>query len=391
MTKVRQVLLNLLSNACKFTENGTISLEASREGVDGRDVIDFRVSDTGIGMTSEQIAKLFEDFTQADASTTRKYGGTGLGLAISRRFSEMMGGAITVESTPGQGTTFSVRIPAGVDAKAGDQPAETATGGSVGPAAPSPPKTVLVIDDDPIVQDLMKRSLVKEGFHVATAANGEEGLKAATALRPAAITLDLMMPGMDGWAVLLALKRDPDVSNIPVVLVTMTSDTTRGYALGASEFLIEPVDPARLAAVLRKHPSLGRPASVLVVENDAVMRAMTVRMLKKAGWDVDEAENGRAALERLAQRTPQLIVLDLMMPEMDGFEFAAELRKTSAWQNIPVVAVTAMDLTSSERARLNGSVGRILRKAAYSRDELLLAVREQVNASLQVEPVGATE
>jgi signal transduction histidine kinase/CheY-like chemotaxis protein len=389
MTKVRQVLFNLLSNACKFTENGTISLEASREDVDGRDFIDFRVRDTGIGITSEQIAKLFQDFTQVDASTTRKYGGTGLGLAISRRFCEMMGGAITVESTLDQGSTFRVRIPVGVDAKAGDQPAETASGASVSPAAAPPPKTVLVIDDDPIVQDLMKRSLVKEGFHVATAANGEEGLKAARTLRPAAITLDLMMPGMDGWAVMLALKRDPDVSNIPVVLVTMTSDTTRGYALGASEFLIEPVDGGRLAAVLRKHTSMGRPASVLVVEDDAVMRAMTVRMLKKAGWDVDEAENGRAALERLAQRTPQLIVLDLMMPEMDGFEFVAELRKTSAWQDIPVVVVTAIDLTSSDRARLNGSVGRILRKAAHSRNELLLAVREQLNASLQMKPAGA--
>ena len=389
MTKVRQVLFNLLSNACKFTENGTISLEASREGVDGRDFIDFRVRDTGIGITSEQIAKLFQDFTQVDASTTRKYGGTGLGLAISRRFCEMMGGAITVESSLDQGSTFRVRIPAGVDAKAGDQPAETASGGSIGLAAAPPPKTVLVIDDDPIVQDLMKRSLVKDGFHVATAANGEEGLKAARTLRPAAITLDLMMPGMDGWAVLLALKRDPDVSNIPVVLVTMTSDTTRGYALGASEFLIEPVDQARLAAVLRKHTSMGRPASVLVVEDDAVMRSMTVRMLEKAGWDVDEAENGRAALERLAQRTPQLIVLDLMMPEMDGFEFVAELRKTTAWQDIPVVVVTAIDLTSSDRAQLNGSVGRILRKAAHSRNELLLAVREQLNASLQMKPAGA--
>jgi len=389
MIKVRQVLFNLLSNACKFTENGTISLEASREGVDGRDFIDFRVSDTGIGMTSDQMAKLFQDFTQVDASTTRKYGGTGLGLAISRRFCEMMGGAITVESTLDQGSTFSVRIPAGVDAKTGGHPAETASGGSVDPAAAPPPKTVLVIDDDPIVQDLMKRSLVKDGFHVATAANGEEGLEAARTLRPDAITLDLMMPGMDGWAVLLALKRDPDVSNIPVVLVTMSSDTTRGYALGASEFVIEPVDRPRLAAVLRKHTSMGRPASVLVVEDDAVMRAMTVRMLKKAGWDVDEAENGRAALDRLAQRTPQLIVLDLMMPEMDGFEFVAELRKTSAWHGIPVVVVTAIDLTSSDRARLNGSVGRILRKAVHSRNELLLAVREQVNASLQVKSAGA--
>ena len=390
MTKVRQVLFNLLSNAGKFTDHGAITLEVSRRSLEGRDWMRFRVTDTGIGMSREQIDRLFQDFTQVDASTTRKYGGTGLGLAISRRFSEMMGGHISVQSALGKGSSFTFELPAKVESGA---ETERMTALEKGTAAShvcgiASPNTVLVIDDDPIVRDLMARLLEKEGFDVVLATCGQEGLDLARTLRPSVITLDVMMPGLDGWAVLTSLKSNPDVADIPVVMVTMTDDRHRGYTLGASGYLTKPIDPARLAAILRKHTHIGRTAPVLVVDDDPAARDMTRRLLKREGWDVVEAENGRVALQRVAERTPSLIVLDLMMPEMDGFDLITTLRNTRTWQAIPIVVVTAKDLTEAESQRLNGSVERILRKAAHGRDELLRAVREQVRVLVQIETIA---
>jgi signal transduction histidine kinase/DNA-binding response OmpR family regulator len=384
MMKVRQVLFNLLSNACKFTEHGAVSLEVSRQTTAGTDWMQFRVSDTGIGMNPQQMEKLFHEFTQVDASTTRKYGGTGLGLAISQRFCRMMGGDIIVESVDGKGSTFLSRLPAKVKTLVTEERIVQvdATSRPVSSAG-SADDTVLVIDDDPIVQDLMGRLLTKEGFRVVTASSGEEGLRLAQTLRPGAITLDIMMPGMDGWAVLSALKDNADLADIPVVLVTMTDDRNMGYALGASEYLTKPIDPGRLVNVLRKHTEVAQRASVLIVDDDPVMREMTARLLTAAGWDVTEAGNGRVALERLAEQTPSVIVLDLLMPELDGLKFIMELRNSREGRDIPVVVVTAKDVTEDERGRLNGYVKTILRKGAYRRKELLLAVREQVKACLQ--------
>jgi len=391
MTKVRQILFNLLSNACKFTEKGAISLEVSVRRADDRDWMHFRLSDTGIGMTAEQIERLFQEFTQVDASTTRRYGGTGLGLAISRRFCEMMGGQISVVSTLGKGSTFSFQIPSNTESAGPEEAAAAAPRAWVSSRAPAGAlhNTVLVIDDDPLVHDLMGRFLTKEGFHVVPAASGKEGLALARKLRPAAITLDVMMPGMDGWAVLAALKADPDLTEIPVVIVTMTHDRHMGYALGAADYLTKPINPGRLTAILRKHTCATRPVSVLIVEDDPTTREMTRRLLKKEGWEVDEAENGRAALHQLSKRTPTLIVLDLMMPGMDGFDFIVELRRSHVWRAIPIVVVTAKDISEDERARLNGSVSKILRKAACRRDELLLEVREHVKACLQLQSAAS--
>jgi signal transduction histidine kinase/DNA-binding response OmpR family regulator/HAMP domain-containing protein len=388
MTKVRQILLNLLSNACKFTERGAIGLEVFRRNSGGRELIEFHVRDTGIGMTAEQIDRLFQDFTQVDASTTRKYGGTGLGLAISRRFSEMMGGQILVESSFGKGSTFTFQIPTKPESF-DESPASPDCSAEYPPlSAPASHNTILVIDDDPIVRDLMERSLSKEGFHVVTASGGKEGLELARQLRPRAITLDVMMPDMDGWAVLTALKADDELATIPVVIVTMTDDRNQGYALGAADFLTKPVEPNRLTAVLRKRAHLDAPATVLIVDDDPVMRELTQRLLLREGLHADGAENGRVALQRMAERRPALIVLDLVMPEMDGFDFIVELRKSSTWRTIPLVVLTAKDITEADRARLNGSVGRILRKAGYRRDELLAEVREHVKACVQPEPIS---
>ncbi|MGH7416639.1 MAG: response regulator, partial [Candidatus Rokuibacteriota bacterium] len=305
LTKVRQALFNLLSNACKFTDRGTISLAVAREVMDGQDWMVFRVSDTGIGMTPEQLTRLFEVFSQADAATTRKYGGTGLGLALSRRLCRMMGGDVTVESEADRGSTFTIRLPARV-AEAIEEPAAPAPlADHVSPGI----GTVLVIDDEAAVRDLMQRFLIKEGFRVVTAPGGEEGLRRARELRPDAITLDVMMPGMDGWAVLSALKADPEVADIPVIMLTIVDDKNLGYALGASDYLSKPIDRERLVTVLKQHR---RDRPVLVVDDDAGLRQLLRRMLEPEGYAVVEAENGRAALERLRDVSPSVVLLDLM-------------------------------------------------------------------------------
>jgi signal transduction histidine kinase/DNA-binding response OmpR family regulator len=381
LTKVRQALFNLLSNACKFTTRGTITLAVSRNMVDGAAWITFRVSDTGIGMTPEQLGKLFQAFSQANASTTRQYGGTGLGLAITRHFCQMMGGDVTVESAPGRGSTFTIRLPAEVtDPKATPAPRTETLPAN---ALPVGARTVLVIDDDPTVHDLMQRFLSKEGVHIVTATGGEEGLRLARTLRPAAITLDVLMPGMDGWAVLTALKADADLADIPVIMLTIVDNKTMGYTLGASDYLTKPIDWERLTAVLRQYRCAHPPCLVLIVEDEAVMRNMLRRMLANEGWAVTEAVNGREALERVAENQPELILLDLMMPEMDGFAFLEALRQQEAWRAIPVVVLTAKDLTRHDRQRLNGYVERLLHKGTYSQDELLREVRHLVAVRVQ--------
>jgi signal transduction histidine kinase/CheY-like chemotaxis protein/Skp family chaperone for outer membrane proteins len=390
MTRLRQILFNLLSNACKFTERGSVRLEASRSHTGGTEWIHFRVSDTGIGMTPEQSRRLFQEFTQVDASTTRKYGGTGLGLAICRRFSEMMGGEISVESALGEGSTFSVRIPVGLSVEDQDAGPAAVRPGEYDTSSSPAQNTILVIDDDPVVHDLMARFLAKDGVRVVVASTGEEGLALARSLHPAAITLDVMMPGMDGWTVLATLKADPQLASIPVVIVTMTDDRRTGYALGASDYLTKPIEPGRLSAALRRQlGDAGPTASVLVVDDDPAVRRLTHQVLHREGWTVLEAENGRVGLRRVVERQPALIILDLLMPDMDGFEFLDELRQTDLTRPIPIIVLTAKDLTAADRESLNGSVGKVLDKSACNREELLVAIREQVNARLASQAVGS--
>ena len=385
LTRVRQVVLNLLSNACKFTKNGEVTVEAARQRAEEEDWVTFAVSDTGIGMTPEQLDKLFKEFSQADSSITRDYGGTGLGLAISQRLCHMMGGDIGVESAPSVGTTFTVRLPAQVDEKIGADAEDFAAGeespvsdaaADVGARAAS--NTVLVVDDDPTACDLMRRFLAKEGFDVVTAKDGEEGLRLARKLTPSLITLDVLMPGLDGWSVLQQLQSDPQLAAIPVVMLTILDEKNKGYALGASDFVTKPIDRERLRTLLAKYRSDDAGQRVLLVEDHEATRRFLRRMLIGEGCQVTEAENGRVALERLADIRPDLILLDLIMPEMDGFEFLAELRKTPASREIPVVVVTAADLTEEDHRRLNVGVERVLDKAAYSRDELLEELRNLV-------------
>ncbi|MCP4696256.1 MAG: response regulator [Gammaproteobacteria bacterium] len=381
LTKLRQILFNLLSNACKFTEKGVITLSAARERQGEDEWLNFTVSDTGIGMTAEQQKKLFQAFTQADASTTRKYGGTGLGLTITRRFIEMMEGSVKVESEFGHGSAFSVRLPAHIG------PSEETAVAPDGEAAPKtaarPPAdgTVLIINNDPMDSARLHDYISKLGYDVAIARGGREGLVLAKKLHPDMITLDVMMPEMDGWQVLAELKADPKLADVPVFMLSLAESEESGYSLGASGYMVKPVDHAQLSRILDKHRphDLSSVPLVMVVEDDAATRDMMERLLTKSGWRVCKAENGEAALASMTAEEPNLILSDLMMPKMDGFEFISRVRQNPRWHSIPVVVLTSKDLTEEDHKRLCNGVANIFQKGAYSRDELLNEVRTALN------------
>jgi len=388
-TKLRQALLNLLSNAAKFTHEGTVTLRTGCESHAGVEWLTLAVCDSGIGIPSDKLDQVFDEFGQADESTTRDYGGTGLGLPISRRFCRMLGGDLTVASEPGAGSTFTIRVPAilpGTPVEAAEEePIPEATDAELAVlSAAGAGRTVLAIDDDPQARDIIERLLSKAGFEVATAASGQEGLRLAHALQPAVITLDVMMADMDGWSVLRALKADPELRDVPVVMLTMVDDKTKGYSLGATDYLTKPVDGERLREVLRRYRTPDEPATVLLVDDDAGVRAMMVRTLAKAGWEVSEAEHGRAALAQLAKRRPALVLLDLMMPVMDGFEFLVELHANPDWRNIPVIVLTSKDLTEEDLRVLGGRVEEIVEKGAWSHERVVALV-----AKLAAERGGA--
>ena len=380
-TKVRQTLFNLLSNAAKFCHEGQVVFSIQGETREGVEWVRMSVSDSGIGIAPEKIDHVFEEFSQADDSTTRDYGGTGLGLAISQRFARMMGGDLTVESILGEGSTFSVLLPQVV----ADPAEERAASDETAAVLPEPvaERTVLVIDDDPNALDLLGRSLQGAGFRVVTASEGGEGLRLARSLRPAAITLDVMMPGMDGWDVLRQLKDDPSTREIPVLMVTMTDDRQLGFALGASEFLTKPVGRAELVELLARYVADTDAPRALVVDDEPESREVLRRALEREGWQVAEAENGRVALDRVLEGDVSLVLLDLMMPVMDGFEFVTEMRQHERLGAIPIVVVTAKELTDEERQRLQGGVKGLIEKRGVDRESLLLLVRESLEAGMR--------
>jgi signal transduction histidine kinase/DNA-binding response OmpR family regulator len=380
VTKVRQALFNLLSNAAKFTRGDEIALVVQGERDGGVEWLRMSVSDSGIGIPPEKLDHVFEEFSQADESTSRNYGGTGLGLPISKRFCQMMGGDITVESRVGEGSIFTIRIPARVEVDS--EAAEVEDAPRAVTPEPAEERTVLVIDDDPNALDILGRTLQGAGVRVVTASDGREALRLARTLRPAAITLDVMMPDMDGWEVLSELKADAATCDIPVIMVTMTDDRALGYALGATEFLTKPVQRSQLVQLLDRYAPEDSERHALVVDDRAENREMLRRALEIEGWRVSEAGNGRTALDALAVGEPSLILLDLMMPVMDGFEFVLEMRKRDASRAIPIVVVTAKDITDEDRRRLSGGVVGLIEKGGLDRESLLTQLRELVAAAV---------
>ena len=373
ITKIRQILLNLLSNSTKFTKDGEINIIV-KDNSENNKLLDFNVSDSGIGMTPEQVDKVFKPFTQADEKTTRKFGGTGLGLTITKMFAEMMGGSIDLSSVLNEGTSFTVSIPKNVidpkkiKEKIDNVKSDSKTGSF----------SVLVIDDDPNAQDLMKKFLLKEDYTVLQATSGQSGLEMAAKHQPDLITLDVMMPEMDGWEVLSKLQNNKVTKNIPVIMLTMANEPDIGFSLGATDYLTKPVDWKRLSKILEKHEIQTGSQSILIVEDDEVTRDMLKKSLEMNEFKVIEAKNGKEGLERVEKAKPALILLDLMMPEMDGFEFAEKLRENKEWLDIPVVVITAKDLTSEDHSRLKGNVEAIMQKGSYSRNELLSEVGNRI-------------
>jgi len=369
-TKVKQCLLNLLSNANKFTSKGRLTLTVARED---NSRVCFCVSDTGVGMTEEQLGRLFEAFSQTDVSTTKRFGGTGLGLAITKHFCTMLGGDVTVESTPGAGSTFIIKLPhQGVVPGAVESPAPAAV-------TADGRTTVLVVDDDPTVRSLLAKTLEKEGYRVISARNGIEALALAREHRPQAITLDVLMPQMDGWRALKELKDDVELRDIPVIMVTVLNERGMAIPLGAADFLTKPVDRQRLTAILREHCASPSGSSILVVEDDLATREMLCRSVVSMGYAAHAAVNGRSGLDWLGNHpAPSLILLDLLMPELDGFEFLQELRKRPAFVGIPVIVVTAKDLTAEDYRILSGQTERIIAKNQAYLSELTVAVRARL-------------
>jgi adenylate cyclase len=372
-TKLKQSIINLLSNASKFTSNGVVRLDARRTQRGAAPFVSFAISDTGIGMTPEQLAKLFQPFTQADASTIKRFGGTGLGLAITKHFCEMLGGQVTVQSEPGKGSTFTIMLPD--QSKVAAEPAPRALEPVLPENASAP--LVLVIDDDPIARDLLKTILRKEGWRVAEAEHGEAGLALARQLRPMAITLDIMMPQVDGWSVLTSLKSDPVLAEIPVIVVTVITDRGIALSLGANDFMTKPIDRRRLAGLLNTLMS-GR-KTVLIVDDDAASRELTYRQLEQLNVDVAQASDGREAIALLSEGLkPGVILLDLMMPQMDGFAVLDEIGKRAEWRDIPVVILTGMDLSPEERDRLQGRVSEVIAKGSFDAKGLAAIVRQNL-------------
>jgi CheY-like chemotaxis protein/two-component sensor histidine kinase len=383
LTKIRQIVSNLLSNSAKFTEAGTITFRAQCVQHYGLDWVLLSVTDTGIGMTEQQMKHLFVEFTQGDSSTTRKYGGTGLGLAITRRFCEMMGGQIQVSSTQGKGSTFTVQLPSSV------------IGPKIDPRqvrfTPDPDghykrrqkiSRVLVIDDDPFARDLLERFLTREGFFADVAADGKTGLVHAREHKPDVIVLDVKMPDMDGLSVLSKLKSEASLADIPVVMLTMSDNQELSLALGAADFLPKPIERQRLLDVLLRHirgNNDSHPRShVLIVEDDPVNRDLLRNLLQREELTVSTANNGREALLIMQTKLPDIIFLDLLMPVMDGFQFLAEMQRNPAWMGIPVVTLTAVDLTKEQKDQLHGQVEVLLDKRELNPIELLQKLREVV-------------
>ncbi|OUR96921.1 hypothetical protein A9Q84_11335 [Halobacteriovorax marinus] len=371
VTKLKQIILNFLSNAFKFTKDGKIILNAKKVNFQEGQALFVEVIDTGIGMSKDHLDKIFDSFTQADSSMTRKYGGTGLGLSISKKFVEMLGGVIEAKSVEGVGSTFSMTVPLNLESAILNweerQPERTKVpftkilGNEL---------TILIIDDQERMHDITRKSFQDFEYRFLSAYDGETGIAMAREQHPDIILLDIEFPGISGWDILNILKNDEQLADIPVIMATVSGDKNTAFSLGASGFLQKPIEHEVLAKVLAKYGCETPPCLALVVEDEKINQDLMCRILKKEGWAVDVADNGLVALEMMKKKTPEIIFLDLMMPEMDGFSFLDEIKKHAEWANIPIIVVTAKELSKEEKHKLDHGVRTYLQKGEYSIDEL---------------------
>jgi signal transduction histidine kinase/CheY-like chemotaxis protein len=371
--RIYQVVSNLLANAAKFTVGGRITLRAWEDTRAGKPWAHISVSDSGIGIPEEYQAHLFEAFTQADSSATRAYGGAGLGLALARSFCVMMGGGIEVESLPGQGSTFTVHLPIGEpveQVRSAQEPVSSA----LDEALHAPKTHILIIDDDTRVHAMIRQALMDDDVIVHSATNGVDGLRLAREIHPDVITLDVLMPGLNGWAVLASIKSDPKLADIPVVMLTMVGDRAQGFALGASDYLTKPFDRRHLRDILGRFRR-EQGGDILVVDDDPNARDMLRRRLEPDGWQVQEAADGQAALDAMRSSRPDVVILDLLMPTMDGFATLDEMRRDPALADIPVLIMTAMDLTPGDLAHLRGKVRHVVQKDGQAAGHVMAELR----------------
>lgn len=373
--RLRQVLVNLAGNAVKFTPRGHVTLRAARTG----DLFSVAVEDTGVGIPLDQQERIFEDFYQADGSSTRTSGGAGLGLAISRRLARLLEGRLTVYSVPEEGSTFTIVLQAGATPHAAAGTARVTSGSSAGPTRHGTAR-VLVIDDDPEMILLVEGALEGSRYDVVGALSANEGLQKARMLRPDAILLDVMMSEIDGWRTLHHLKQDPETASIPVVMHTIVADQALGFSLGATDYLVKPVEREQLLATLRRLRPVGA-GPVLVVDDDEDIRVLLTSLLSDARIPVVGASGGEEALELVARHEPRLVLLDLMMPRMDGFAVLQRLRSAEATRHLPVIVVTAKTLTPEEEQLLNSEASMVVTKSGLPLGGLLDDIRNAVDAA----------
>ena len=389
-TKLSQALLNLLSNAAKFTEEGTIYLTARRLQHNGEEHVEFKVEDNGIGLLETDLQKIFQAFSQADSSTTRKYGGTGLGLAISRHYCQMMGGDLTASGKPNEGAVFTVTLPSKVSELAGLQ--GPLTGAVL--MAEDPRKIrlsddererrryvskILVVDEDPEICSIMCNLLRECGFETFAVHSGEEAMEKLYEFKPDVVVLDMLLSGMDSWSVLSQMKQDPALQDIPVIVMSMMEDKNLGFALGAIDYLPKPIDAGRLMDLVNKNVRKNSQAPILLIETDGEIRRSIAQSLQAANLKILEAESVAQALVLLEQQAPSLIIHNLITAEMDSFDFLSKLRANKLWRSIPHITIAPEDLSDQDHQRLRQSVNNVLRDKAKNCQQAIQEVVDELN------------
>jgi DNA-binding response OmpR family regulator len=371
--KFKQIMINLIGNAIKFTpKGGNINVRANR--ID--ESVQISIIDTGIGIKPEDQGRIFKKFQQIDSKTAREYGGTGLGLALSKKFVEMHGGKIWFESEYGKGSAFTFTIPL---QPAGETPVEEVSAVERIEREGKRP-LILVVEDDPKSSELLKIYLTQEGYDVATAFAGKEAIKTAKELKPMAITLDIILPGKSGWDVLKELKELPETKDIPVIIVSILEEKERGFSLGAVDYLVKPIKKEELLRVVNRYSLTmkpeGKPVNILVIDDEPKTVELMAAVLEAKGYNVHKAYGGQEGIDLAIKQEHDLIILDLMMPAVDGFDVVEELKKHTWSKDVPIIISTAKDLTEEDFLRLKGKVESIARKGKFSKDDLLRQVRK---------------